>query len=105
MRKESKNTIWWIVGIVVALLLFGDVIFAILGSILGTILAIGITGVVLFAVAAAAFALVVVVGGSVALATGVAVFAVLIAALGALWPIILLGVIGYLLVRKRPEAV
>ncbi|CAI8162125.1 MAG: Uncharacterised protein [Pseudidiomarina mangrovi] len=59
----------------------------------------------LFAVAAAAFALVVVVGGSVALATGVALFAVAIAALGTLWPFIILGLIVYLMVRKRPQAV
>jgi hypothetical protein len=105
MTKESKNTIWWIVGIVIALVLFGDLIFAVIGSILGAILAIGITGIVLFAVAAAAFALVVLVGGSVAVATGVAFFAVVIAALGALWPFIILAAIVYLMVRKRPQAV
>ncbi len=105
MTKNSNNTMWWVVGIVVALLLFGDVIFAIIGSILGAILAIGITGIVLFAIAAAAFALVVLVGGSVAVATGVAVFAVIIAAIGTLWPFIILGLIVYLMVRKRPQAV
>lgn len=105
MTKASKNTLWWIVGIVLALILFGDAIFAIIGSVLGAILAIGITGIVLFAIAAAAFALVVLVGGSVAVATGVAVFAVAIAALGTLWPLIILALIVYLIVRKRPDAV
>ena len=105
MTKASKNTLWWIVGIALALILFGDAIFAIIGSILGAILAIGITGIVLFAVAAGAFALVVFVGGSVAVATGVALFAVAIAALGTLWPLIILALIVYLLVRKRPDAV
>ncbi|MBY6064825.1 hypothetical protein CWI80_10955 [Pseudidiomarina sediminum] len=103
MRRQSN---WlWIILAIVAVVFFGDELLGLLGAVVGIILSIGITGLVLVAIAIAAFSLVLVIGGSIAFALVVAMFALAAVLFSWLWPYLLLLGIIYLLVRKRPKPV
>lgn len=102
---KSSHKFWWVVIAILGLMMFGDEILGLLGAVVGTIIGIGITGIVVIGVAVAAFALVVMVGGSIAMALMVAVGALFFALFSWLWPFILFAGIIYLMVRKRPKAV
>lgn len=103
MRRQSN---WlWIILVIVAVVFFGDELLGLLGAVVGIILSIGITGLVLVAIAIAAFSLVLVIGGSIAFALVVAMFALAAVLFSWLWPYLLLLGIIYLLVRKRPKPV
>lgn len=103
MKKQS-TWLWVLVG-VIALALFGDEVLGIIGAIIGLVVSIGITGLVMIAVVLGAFALVVAIGGSIAIALAVAAVALVAVLFSWLWPYLLLFGIIYLLVRKRPKAV
>ncbi|RUO38019.1 hypothetical protein CWE22_11400 [Pseudidiomarina aestuarii] len=102
---KSSHKVWWIVAAVIGLMLFGDEILGAIGAVLGTIIGIGVTGLVTIAVAVAAFALVIMIGGSIAIALMVAAGALVFALFSWLWPFILLAAIIYVMVRKRPKPV
>lgn len=101
----NKSTWLWIIVAVIGLALFGDEVLGLLGAIIGLVISIGITGLLMIAIALGAFALVVMVGGSVAVGLIVAGVALVAVLFSWLWPYLLLLGIIYLLVRKRPKAV
>ncbi len=101
-----KQSNWfWIVLIALLLLLFSGEIFALIGAVLGLLFSLGIAGLVLVLIAAFAFGIVVFIGGSVALAGLIALIAVTAVLFSWFWPFLLVGLIIYLLVRKKPKAV
>ncbi|MFC0446514.1 hypothetical protein ACFOD1_06555 [Pseudidiomarina halophila] len=101
----NKSTWLWVVAAIIGLALFGDEVLGLLGAIIGLVISIGITGLLMIAIALGAFALVVMVGGSVAVGLMVAAVALVAVLFSWLWPYLLLFGIIYLLVRKRPKAV
>ncbi|MGQ4277068.1 hypothetical protein ACQ5ES_08485 [Pseudidiomarina sp. E22-M8] len=101
----NKSTWLWVIAAVIGLALFGDEILGLLGAIIGLVVSVGITGLVMIAIALGAFALVVMVGGSIAVGLIVAAVALIAVLFSWLWPYLLLCGIIYLLVRKRPKAV
>jgi hypothetical protein len=107
--KESfimKRSTWvWLGLFALLLLFFGDLILAFAGAILGLIFSLGIAGLVILAIAAFAFCMVLVIGGGVATACLIAFIAASSVLFSWFWPYLLVGLIIYLLVRKKPKPV
>lgn len=102
--KSDRNWLWILIG-VVAFLFFADEIFGVVGAVLGLIFSVGFTGLVIVAMAAVAFAVAIFVGCSVGFAIAVAMLTLAFVLFSWLWPYLLVGLIIYLLLRKRPKPV
>ena len=102
--KSNRSWLWLVVGLV-AVVLFADEVFAVIGAVLGLIFSVGFTGLLILAIAAVGFFVALAVGLSVGAAVLIGLGVLAFALFGWLWPYLLIGAVLYLLVRDRAKTV